>query len=328
MVITLAGDDNPRLESRLRSLLSEHLPDDASAFNLSELDGSTVTVDELRATCDALPFMGGARVVVVRGLLRRFADKDGDEGSTKAADASFLNDLKGYLPLVPDSTVLIFLERRRLGAGPAAKALRGSTQVEEYNLPTEDELPGYIQSLAKREGMTVDREAARLLALAVADDPNRLEPELGKLMAYKLEDPRITERDVRLLVEVPLDVAVWDLTDAMFRHDARASVQALRSLLERGQAPQQVMGAIASQYRNLVAAEEYRGSAPDRLASATGMKPFSARKALGALRNFQRGEPQRVLRALCELDERVKTGRAELESALELLIVEACSRKL
>ncbi|MDQ3855306.1 MAG: hypothetical protein M3281_02790, partial [Chloroflexota bacterium] len=62
MVITLAGDDSPRLDARLRSLLSEHLTDDTEAFNLSELDGTAVTLDELRATCDTIPFMGEHRV--------------------------------------------------------------------------------------------------------------------------------------------------------------------------------------------------------------------------------------------------------------------------
>ncbi|MEJ7652370.1 MAG: DNA polymerase III subunit delta [Chloroflexia bacterium] len=328
MVITLVGDDSARLESRLKSTLAEHVPDLDSSFNLSELNGATFTFDDLHSMCDALPFFGGDRVVVVKGFLRRFSDKDADDSSMKVGTADLLKALKTYLPMVPESTVLIFVDRRRLGAGAAQNLLKASTRVEEFNLPAAGELPAYIQARAKEQGVVVERQAAQLLALAAADQPNRIVTELDKLIAYKGDERRISEADVRLLVEIPLDVAVWDLTDSMFRHDSLGSLRALRSLLERGQVPQQIVGAIASQYRHMTTAEEYKGSSPDRLASATGMKPFVARKSLGALKGFKRGEPRRVLRALCDLDERYKTGKAELESALELLVVEACARRL
>ncbi len=58
------------------------------------------------------------------------------------------------------------------------------------------------------------------------------------------------------------------------------------------------------------------------------MKPFVARKTSAALRNFQPGEPRRLLSALVDLDLRSKTGKAELSSAFEFFVVEACARRL
>lgn len=328
MIITLSGDDNSKLSARLHSLLAEYLTGDAAAFNLTEMNGSEVSVDDLRAACDSVPFLGGHRVIVVRGLLGRFSDKEADGSAAKAAAAAFLKDLKAYLSRVPESTVLIFVERRKLGAGAAANLLRSATESEDCSLPDAKDMPRYVQKLVGARGATIDRDATALLAAAIAEDPPRLEPELQKLLAYRAEERHISVRDVRDLVHIPIEVAVWDLTDSLFRHDATASLKALRALLERGQPPQQVMGAVASQFRNLVVAEEHKGSPPDRLTAATGMKPFVARKSLAALRNLKPGEPRRVLAALMELDLRVKTGKAEINSALELLIVEVCARRL
>jgi DNA polymerase-3 subunit delta len=326
VVITLAGDDDAAISARFDALLGELLPGDARAFNLLELDGAQLTIEALRSACDSVAFFGGVRVVVVKGLLRRFGEHDGEEG--KGADAALLKGLKEYLPRVPETTTLIFVERRRLGASAAANALRRASSLEEHNLPSPQDLPAHIQARARERGATLDRDAAALLAEAVATEPRRLESELEKLLAFAGEGGRVSVGDVRDLVDVPLEVAVWDLTDALYAHDARGVVRSLRALLERGQAPQQVMGAVASQLRNLVVAEEHKGSAPDRLASATGMKPFVARKSLGALRNFGPGEPRRLLAALLDLDLRSKTGKADLAPALELLLVSACARRV
>ncbi len=330
MVITLFGDDNSRLSARLRALVEEYAPGDLATFNLLELDGAEVTLPDLRSVCDALPFLGDRRVVIVKGLLGRFADKDAEDSGTKGASpaAAFAKELKAYLPQVPESTVLVFVERRKLGSSAVANALRSGGTVEDFSLPTGDGLAAYIERAVSANGGSIEHAAASLLAAAVADDPSRLEPELDKLLAYSGGDGQVTVRDVRELVEIPIEVAVWDLTDAMYSHDAAAAVLALRTLLERGQPGQQVMGAVASQIRNLVVAEEHRGASPEKLATATGMKPFVARKSVGALRNFKPGEPGRILNALRDLDLRTKTGKAELNSALEFLVVDACARRL
>ncbi len=329
MVITLSGDDISRLNARLDQLTGELVPGELATFNLLELDGSELTLEILRSAADAIPFMGDRRVVIVRGLLGRFSDR-GEDGSSKrdSAASGFLKDLREYLPKVPDSTVLIFLERRRLGSGAAANALRSAGAHEEFLLPTADNLPGYIARTVQERGARIERQAAALLAQGVSDNPQRVHSELDKLLAYKAEERVITAEDVKALVDMPLDVAVWDLTDALFARDSRSALRALRSLLEGGQPPQQVMGAIASQIRNLVIADASRGLNPNALAERTGMRPYAARKALASVRNFRPGEPQRLLTALTEVDLEYKTGRKELDTALELFVLKACARTL
>ncbi len=98
MVITLCGDDNAQLSARLRQLVEQHAPGELAAFNLSELDGAELTLPILRSACDAFPFMGNERVVVVKGLLTRYAEKDGENVPEKGAAATFSKDLKAFLP--------------------------------------------------------------------------------------------------------------------------------------------------------------------------------------------------------------------------------------
>ncbi len=328
MVITLCGDDNAQLSARLRQLVEQHAPGELAAFNLSELDGAELTLPILRSACDAFPFMGNTRVVVVKGLLTRYAEKDGENVPEKGAAATFAKDLKAFLPEVPASTVLIVVERRKLGASSVAKALRDCSTLEEFSFPDKRDLLGYVVEYARKQGATLDTDAAALLTEAISDQPARLQSEIEKLLAFKANDIHISVHDVRSLVDMPLEIVVWDLTDAIYGRKTQSAIHALRALRERGQPTQLVVGAIASQIRNLVLADDNRDKSPDHLAKTTGMKPYSARKASTALRSFQPKEPQRMLSALMDLDFRSKTGKAELDSALELLVVNACERTL
>lgn len=322
MLITLSGDDTPKLNARLREIIHEYLRDDLLTLNLSELDGSDLAIDTLRAECDTVPFMGEKRVVVVKGYL---GAADGQEG--KRGASAKLEELSAYTPEMPESTVLVVLERRKLSA-TEAKPLKAAGEFEEYLVPDEKGLPSYIREQMKWRGVSIEGAAAALLAQSVVSDPRRLDQELEKLAAYVGEGGTVTAGDVRELVNIPLEVMVWDLTDALFAHDTAKCVRSLRSLLASGQAPQQVMGAIASQVRNLVIADENRNENPNALASRTGMKPFVARKSLSATRNFRPDEPRRILAALMTLDADYKTGKVEIEPGLESLLTQVCLRRI
>jgi len=45
------------------------------ATNTNILDGRQVTADELRAVCESAPFLSEKRLVIIKGLLERFAVK-------------------------------------------------------------------------------------------------------------------------------------------------------------------------------------------------------------------------------------------------------------
>lgn len=331
MIITLAGTDRRAVTARLQRLLQEH---DAGpeSLNYSRLPGTEVSVEQLRLACDALPFLGGIRLVVVDGLIARLIGRggEGDEpGATPAADraglAAFSKQLADYLPLVPQSSLLVLVEPKPLPQTGLGKLLRSVGTYQELNLPLADDLPRYIRDAVREQGAEIDRAAADLLAQVALQDPERIPSELDKLLLYS-SGGKITEHAVRLLVDIPLELQVWDVTNAVYARDAGRALPALRRLLANSAPPQQLLAAIASQLRNLVAADGLRGRSPDALAQATGMKPWQAKRCAAALRNFDAGEPGRLLGLLAQLDVACKTGKAELSSALEGFVVAACTR--
>ncbi len=70
-------------------------------LNTTQLEGA-VSLNELRRACDAIPFLAKARIVIVTDLF-----------STKP-DAAFLKELAAYLPYLPKTTRLVFMESSQL----------------------------------------------------------------------------------------------------------------------------------------------------------------------------------------------------------------------
>ena len=105
------GDDTHSQKETLARLLNK-LGDPAMLdLNTTRFTGMMPFV-ELRQACDALPFLAPARVIIVNNLFLAKPGKD------------FLAELLAYLPQLPDSTRLVFLESQALreNDGPRCSA--------------------------------------------------------------------------------------------------------------------------------------------------------------------------------------------------------------
>src|SRR5215213_9226962 len=73
LIYVLWGTDRFTRDEQVRSLKRRMLAEPCGEYNLSVLSGDAVTVRDVRAVADALPFMGDRRLIVVEGLLGRIA---------------------------------------------------------------------------------------------------------------------------------------------------------------------------------------------------------------------------------------------------------------
>src|SRR5574341_738137 len=97
--------------------LKEKMGDPAMAsLNTTAFDGRSLTLTELRAACDAMPFLSPRRLVIVEGWLTKLSGKaEGDEGEAPPASGKeTLAALAEYLPHLPETTALVFVEKREI----------------------------------------------------------------------------------------------------------------------------------------------------------------------------------------------------------------------
>ena len=155
MFYILHGEDEFGRSEALAGLRAKWAGNDPAMadLNTTTLDGARLTLGELRHACDAIPFLAAQRVVLVHGLLSRLAagrrGKRADAGEAPAWKKEFLQGLAEYLPHLPPTTALVFVEdqgvpclTRHPQAGPRPR--RKSDRIRTAVQPAQGRRPSRL----------------------------------------------------------------------------------------------------------------------------------------------------------------------------------------
>ena len=317
----LHGEDEfSRSEALAR--LKARMGDPAMAdLNTVVLDGRKLSLEELIRTCDTVPFLGERRLVIVEGLLTRLTPQEGKAGDK----GDYLTGLMDYLPRLPPTTRLIFLEPRSLP--PDHPFLQWACQTEdayikEFKPPRERDLPSWIKKRARKKGGEIEAKAADELARFVGNDLRLLDQEIEKLIAYAGARP-ITLKDVRLLVSYTREARIFDLVDAIGEGRRQRALELLYRLFEEGASPLYVLAMIARQFRIMMEVKELSkgGLSAGEMASRLQLHRFTVEKGLRQARTFSERQLESAYRRILETDLAIKTGRMGGVLALEMLVI-------
>ena len=304
-------------------------------LNTTFLDGRNLTLGELHHNCDAIPFMADRRMVIVDGLLSRLAPgrrrkgRESSEGDEPAWKRAFLEELAAYLPVLPPTTRLFFMESKKLPPSHpilklAGTKAEGKTGYIELFMPPKDwELPGWIHERARGKGGNFDHKAAARLVQLVGPNLRLLDLEIDKLLLYA-DGRSVDTDDVQLLVSRARETNIFDLVDAVGRRQTGSALRLLHGLLDDGEPPLRLFGMVARQVRILIQVSELRdqGLTQQEITARLKLHPFVVKKGLAQARNFDMAQLEAAHRHLVETDWSIKTGRAEPVLALDMLVVD------
>jgi DNA polymerase-3 subunit delta len=308
------GDDVHSQKETVARLLSK-LGDPAMLdLNTSRFTGAITFVD-LRQACDALPFLASARVTIVTDLC---AAKPGKE---------LLAQLVAYLPQLPDTTRLIFLESQTLRENnPLLKLAREAENGYEKRFvrPQGNQVERWILQRVEQKGGHISPQAAHLLAVNVGNDLDILDNELEKLVNYKGPDGSavITPADVTLLSPYVAEASIFDLVDALGNRNGKRASLLLQQKLNEGTDPFYLFSMFVRQFRLLIQVKELveEGYRPQGISRELKLHSFVVGKLCQQARGFSQEELEQIYRHLLEVDVDVKTGQADMQTALDLLV--------
>jgi len=332
------GEDELARSERVAELRRKIGDESVRDLNTTILDGRQITLAELRHAADAVPFLADKRLVIVEGLLTRLTSRR--EGEPTGASKQFLAGLLDYLPQVPDSTRLVFVEPRMLPTtNPVLKlALQTDKRtVVEFPLPSKESMTGWIQKRAARHGGEITPQAALALVTAAGYDPrpsdrdrtpeqgNKLrliDQEIQKLLAYVNWSRPVTAEDVQTLVADAQQGDLFGMVDALAAGDGERAIVEMHRLLDRGKPPLELFGMIVRQFRLMIQLKELadQGITGAEAAGRLSLHPFVADKTGRQARAFSMAQLEMIYHRLLEMDMQIKTGQTEDVLALDLLV--------
>ncbi len=313
----LHGSDEFTCAEMVAEFRQRLAPPDMADLNTAWLEGRTVTLGKLRHACEAIPFLGDKRLVIVTGLLTRLHK---DKGS-----GEFLKRLLRLLPRLPETTRLVFVEQEALPADHAVLELAQQHErgyVRRFDPPSDRALPGWIVKRTRKHGGRIAHDAAARLAQVVGADLRLLDQEVVKLVTYAGPEGEITAKEVAQLVPYAQQAVIFDLVDALGRRDGRTAATTLQRLLNGGGHPLGILAMIVRQFRLLIQVKELSqaGENAATIAHVLKLHPYPARKLHSQAINFTPAQLEHIYRHLLETDAQIKTGKIAPDVALDLLV--------
>ncbi|MFN2135065.1 MAG: DNA polymerase III subunit delta [Candidatus Promineifilaceae bacterium] len=308
------GGDQPKKRETLDRLL-ERLGDPPMLdLNTTRFSGIP-PLNQLKQAAETMPFLAPARVVLVEDLFLAKPSKE------------YLEELLSFLPHVPETTRLVFLESQALRKNHPALKLAAELEqgvVRAFPLPEGSQVDRWIQQQAKNKGGDIAPRAANLLASLAGNDLALLDNELEKLVAYKssVPDTRIEVEDVSILSPYVAESSIFDLVDALGnRNGARASALYQRKLNE-GADPFYLFSMFVRQFRLLIQIKELveEGYNAPAMARELHLHEFVVSKLNQQARGFAMEDLETIYRHLLSIDVSVKSGKADMRTELDLLL--------
>ena len=333
MLYILFGQDNYSLRLSLEKI-KRGIGDQALlAANITTIDGQEVALGQLRAACEAMPFLAEKRLVIINGLLERFEPR-GRPGRQKRAmrksnqrsDYKSFGDYINNIGNIPDSTILVLVDGKVVSNNPLLRELSAKAEVRSFPSLRGAKLRQWIQGHVTKEGGIISPGAIDLLVGYVGGDLWIMASEIEKLLIFT-SGRRIEEEDVKAVVSYAQQASVFAMVDAILELKVGTAERLLQQLLASGTAPAYLLVLLSRQVRLIVRATELRnqGRPEAEIQSRLGLaSEFVLRKTLGQANRYSLEQLKQVYRKLLEADLDIKLGRYGGELTLNILIAKLC----
>lgn len=328
------GEEDFLRAAELKKLRDKMGDPQFAALNITTLDGRRLSFAELRHHADAVPFLADKRLVIVEGMLARLDPPKKRPGGSEEAeeqeqesDPELKEQLLAYLPHLPETTRLVFVETKTLAKNnpilKLAEKDKRAAYVRHFVAPSLQELPNWIVQHTERKGYTIEFSAANDLALYVGPNLRALDAELEKLIAYR-HGERIRRQDVQAMVAPAQEANIFELVDAMGQRQTRTALELVHNQLCQNANEFYLLSMITRQYRLLLQIRDLvaRGLTAEQIQKQLDLHPFVARKMLEQSRHYSVEQLERIMHRLLETDVALKTGRLEPLLAFDLLVIE------
>lgn len=313
-VYILHGEESFFIDQLTDLLLSRVLTEDEKDFDLVQFYGGAgeFTMGDVVTTCRRFPMVAQRQLVLLR------------EAQALDKRSNKLDDLCLYLRQPSPTTILVITYKTSTitGASELMKLAKKqgvvyqSEKVRDYELPKV--LPGFLQSL----GVQAEPKAIDMLQNFIGSDFSRLTQEVEKLKVALQGRTKITAQDIADHVGISREFNVYELVDAMSRHDVLRVEMIRRYFAQNPKAgpSQMVIATLFGFFQNLMLAyyasdrtninvlmKEVGCSFPQAKCLIDGMKHYNARITM------------RNITILREYDARSKGGRGGTTPDPELL---------
>lgn len=306
------GTDTYQAERAVAAIKQRFLQKADSMADLITYDLEATSLEQLKQTMLAAPFFVTHRLFILKHLFQ--SPKATQEALVplfeKTAESTVI---VCFEPGMPDQRLSLF------------KWLKNNVTVQEHVAPTGPALVAFATALAKKQGVTLERQAEIQLSQMSDLTTLALSHEIPKLACYAHSQARtvITAADITQLCAFSSELSVFQLTDSLKAGNIKQTLLTTKTLLQT-EDPLMLAGMLGNYVRTLaklfLAKErgEYNQAA---IAKATGLNPYVVKLSLRQAESVSAKALKASYAHLRWFDDGAKTSAFTPELGLLLLIL-------
>lgn len=293
------------LKRMYRDNLKEAILADSDNINYSYFEGKNIDILQIQETAETLPFFSDYRMILIE-----------DSGLFKSA-----NSLSDYLANMPESTIIVFVEKEVDKRNKLYKFVNKKGIAVEMKQMKDTDTKHFIMSILKENGRQINETTVNYFLQQVGNSLLNITNEIDKLIAYTYGRSKITISDIDAICCVQLTKRIFNMIDYAIMGKKNSALKLYHDLLELRESPMSILYLITRQFNILLQVKESVDIPKSQLASKLQIPPFAVGKYISQAERFDDHKLKDMLDECIETEYRFKRGLIDGQIGIELLLI-------
>lgn len=300
------------LKKMYKDRLMQTLANPDDTMNVSRYEGKGINPKEIIDLAETMPFFAERRVILIE-----------NSGFFKTST----EELANYLPDVPETCSIIFVEEDVDKRGKMFKAVKNLGGVAEFRVQQDEVLAKWILQTIRKEGKKISGNNLQFFMSRTGTSMENIEKELEKLICYTYGKEAIEAEDIDAVCCGQTVNQIFKMVEAIARKEQKLALELYYDLLALKEPPMRILFLVVKQFQTLmqVKALSKKGYDNKTIASRAGIPEFTIRKNLEQAKRFSSKQLLTAVERGTQAEEDIKTGKISDQLAVELLIIECSS---
>ena len=297
------------LKRLYRDKLTTAIIGDKSSMNYSYNEGNDLNLVSIAEVVNTLPFFNDRRLVVIENS-KLFKNQ---------------NEFNEVLKEMPDSTIVIFIEREVDKRNKLYKFVKNNGTICEMNGLDEANLKLFVASLLEQSQKKIRANTVSYFIDKTGSDMVNIQNEVEKLIGYTKDRDIVTTEDIDAVVTTQITGKIFQMIDAIGSKKQKNALDLYYDLLSVREKPMSILYLITRHFNILLQVKSLttKGLGKSEISEKVGIPPFTVNKYQAQGRNFTSKGLIFAIELATDIEEKVKSGLVIDQIGVEILIVRA-----
>lgn len=308
------------------TLKDKYIEESFEELNYTKLEGKDTILEDLVNACETLPFMSKKKIVIIKDI-SAFMENIND---------NLEKDFYDYIDSLEDFLILILLDNTSSIKKNMKiyKLFNKKNRAVEFTKLLNNDLIDWTNSILNKHNKKmrvaeinyfIDQTSYRSknINLNLYD----IENELIKIINYS-KNQQITKDDIDNVLINPLDTNIFELLNAINRHDTEAAIFVFNEMYLSNEPIPKIFYMITRQIRLLLSYKLYKNKGYDdrKIQEKIGISSFEFNKIRTQSFYFEISQLEKIMDYLLQMDLKIKTVSSDYKLEMEILIVKLCRK--